>query len=218
MSQRGICSRREADTYIEQGHVLVDGMVVDTLGTKVSPSCKISLSPSARKKQKQKITILLNKPVGYVSTQPEKGYQAAIELLPHSMRTLSTAGRLDIESKGLLILTDDGTIVKKLIGEDSSMEKEYLVRVSGHITEDKMNRLRFGLSLDGKALKRAQVDKIEDNVLRVILREGKKRQIRRMCEIVDLRVIGLKRVRIGKVRLRNLEEGKWRFLKAHETF
>lgn len=216
LSERGICSRREADRYIEQGQVLVDGEVVSTLGTKVDPNANVSLAPSAQNKQNNKVSIILNKPIGYVSTQPEKGYKAAVELLPPRFDRFSTAGRLDIDSKGLLVFTEDGTLVKKLIGENSKVEKEYLVRIEGAITKEKMGRLTFGLSLDGKPLKRAKIDRLETNVLRFVLQEGKKRQIRRMCEAVGLKVIGLKRVRIGSIMLSDLPEGKWRRLRPNE--
>lgn len=218
MSLRGICSRREADSYIEKGQVLVDGASISTLGTKVSPTAKIELAKAAQTHQKQKVTILLNKPIGYVSTQPEKGYKAAFELLPVRYQGLNTAGRLDIDSKGLLVLTEDGVLAKQLIGENSLIEKEYLVRIDGSITESKMAKLRHGLSLDDKPLKPAKIDRLGDQILRFVLREGKKRQIRRMCELVDLSVIGLKRVRIGNIMLGDLAEGKWRFLKSHEQF
>lgn len=219
MSERGICSRREADRYIEKGLVLVDGEVISELGTKVLPNVDVILKPQAKQEQSQKVTILLNKPIGYVSTQPEKQYKAAIELIPEEYHQgLSTAGRLDIDSKGLLIFTQDGAVVKKLIGPNCGMEKEYLVRVEGNITEQMIKQLSFGLQLDGSPLKRANIKQLETNVLQFILREGKKRQIRRMCDLVSLAVVGLKRVRVGKVRLSNLPDGKWRFLKKSESF
>ncbi len=230
MSERGICSRREADSLIEQGLVKVNGKIVSTLGTKVTEDVLIELLPAAHKQQFQKVTILLNKPVGYVSTQPEKGYSPAIDLIvpnnqwkgasfdPSHLIKLAPAGRLDIESKGLLVLTQDGVIAKTLIGENSSIEKEYLVRVEGEVTPNCLARLRSGLKLDGKPLKRAVVEEIQPNLMRIILKEGKKRQIRRMCEMVNLKVIGLKRVRIGNVMLGDLPEGKWRYLKKHEKF
>ncbi|NGX27429.1 MAG: 23S rRNA pseudouridine(2604) synthase [Chlamydiae bacterium] len=218
LSERGVCSRREADRYIERGEVLVDGQVVSTLGIRVAPDAKIALASSAQKKQKSKVTILLNKPIGYVSTQPEKGYKEAVELLPLSYRNLNTAGRLDIDSKGLLVLTEDGVLVKKLIGENCQMEKEYLVRVEGTISKEKIAKLKTGLFLDDKPLKPAKIDQLETQVLRFILQEGKKRQIRRMCEQVNLKAIGLKRVRIGRIMLGDLPEGKWRFLKPNERF
>lgn len=213
MSERGICSRREADRYIEQGCVLVDGAVVSELGTKIAPDARIELTRPSKK-----TTILLNKPVGYVSNLPEKGYPEAVELLPFPHRKLNVAGRLDIDSKGLLVLTNDGALVKKLIGPDAEMEKEYLVRVEGTITKEGIQKLSQGLYLDNKLLKSAHIDQLKPNLLRFVLKEGKKRQIRRMCTLVGLHVIGLKRVRIGRIRLGDLPEGQWRFLNENETF
>jgi 23S rRNA pseudouridine2604 synthase len=230
MTERGICSRREADRYIEAGQVVVNGQVVNVLGTKVPQDSTIELKSAAAKWQSNKVTIILNKPVGYVSTQPEKGYIEAVELIvPENqfrgrnfqsghLLKLAVAGRLDIDSKGLLILTQDGTLAKKLIGPESSVEKEYLVYVDGYVSKDALSRLKHGLSLDAKPLKRAKVEAVKPNLLRVVLTEGKKRQIRRMCEAVGLEVTGLKRIRIGRVELGDLPEGKWRYLAPGETF
>ena len=131
---------------------------------------------------------------------------------------LAPAGRLDIDSQGLLVFTQDGTIARHLIGEGSNVEKEYLVRVQGDLSDADLKLLNHGLSLDGKSLRPAKVDWINDDQLRFILREGRKRQIRRMCELVGLRVVGLKRVRTGRVRLGDLPEGQWRFLRPDEKF
>lgn len=233
MAARGLCSRREADRYIEQGLVLVDGHTIDVLGTRVDPSASIELKQEAKQQRAQSVTILLHKPVGIVSGQAEKGYTPAIDLIrPQSqlrekgspsfgrnhLKGLAPAGRLDIESTGLLVLTQDGRIARKLVGENSDIEKEYLVRVQGMVNEDVLRKLRFGLELDGKPLKRARVDILNEDQLRFVLKEGRKRQIRRMCEAVNLRVTGLKRVRIGKLRLGKLPEGKWRYLRKHESF
>ena len=136
--------------------------------------------------------------------------------LPKKLIKFSVAGRLDINSKGLLVLTQDGRIAKKLIGENSSLEKEYLVRVSGNVTSSKIKKLQFGLKLDQKDLKRAQIEQIDTHFLKFILTEGKKRQIRRMCELVDLDVESIKRVRIGKVKLGSLKIGCWRYLESEE--
>lgn len=231
MSDRGLCSRREADAYIAAGQVLVDGEVVSVLGTKVSLTVEITLKNQAQASQNSKVTILLNKPVGFVSTQPEKGYRAAIELIrpenqyrgdkrrlePDHRKNLNVAGRLDIDSKGLLLFSQDGTVVRKIIGPEANLEKEYLVGVEGHVTRQVIQKLCFGLFLEGKALKRAVVEMIEPNLLRFILKEGKKRQIRKMCELVNLKVVKLKRVRIGKILLGNLPEGQWRFLGPDEV-
>ena len=234
MSEQGICSRREADSYIERGWVLVDGVPVTELGTRVYPNQKITLAKAAQSRQDAAVTILLNKPVGYVSAQPEKGYQPAIVLItpeahfagdrsplqfnPVHLRGLAPAGRLDIDSTGLLVLTQDGRIAKQLIGESSGMEKEYLVRVQGKLAADGLALLNFGLKLDGAPLKRADVRWQNEDQLRFVLREGKKRQIRRMCELVGLAVTGLKRVRIGNVPLADLPTGQWRYLGADERF
>jgi 23S rRNA pseudouridine2604 synthase len=231
MAERGICSRREADAFIAQGLVLVDGRIVDRLGVKVSPEAHIALAPQAFKQQTSLVTIILNKPVGYVSGQPEPGYTPAIKLItPANMygrselklraehtKGLAVAGRLDIDSQGLLLLTQDGRIAKRIIGENSKVEKEYLVRVAGSLPDEKLQLLRHGLELDGKPLRPAQVEWINPQQLRFILNEGRKRQIRRMCELVGVKVTGLKRVRIGKIRLGSLPEGKWRFLGDDET-
>jgi 23S rRNA pseudouridine2604 synthase len=234
MSAQGICSRREADSYIEKGWVLVDGKPVSELGTKIYEHQKITLNKSAQTQQETQVTILLNKPISYVSGQAEDGYQPAVVLVkadtrwandsaplrfsPQHLRGLAPAGRLDIDSQGLLILTQDGRVAKQLIGEDSPIEKEYLVRVTGKMVGNGLNMLNHGLSLDGKKLKPAKVSWLNDDQLRFILQEGKKRQIRRMCELVGLKVTGLKRVRIGKVKLGDLPVGQWRYLREDERF
>lgn len=230
LSERGICSRREADRYIEAGLVLVNGTIVSTLGTKVSIEATVELLPKAFKEQRAKVTILFNKPIGCVSTQPEKGYRSAIEYIlpdnqvkggkfhPSHLKKLSVVGRLDIDSKGLLVLTQDGVLAKSLIGPESSVEKEYLVRVEGSVTEHAFDQIRTGFSLDGKTLKPVKLEILEPNLFKMILIEGKKRQIRRMCEQVGLRVVYLKRVRIGHVCLADLPEGKWRYLRENESF
>ncbi len=233
MTERGICSRREADHYIERGLVFVDGVRINQLGTKVSVNCQIELAAKAQERQDSLVTIILNKPVGYVSAQPEKDYVPAVQLITDDSQFrlahqkglrlerkhfegLAVAGRLDIDSQGLLLFTQDGRLARKIIGENSEIEKEYLVRFKGEATDEKLKLLRFGLSLDGKSLKRARVDRLNEDQLRFVLKEGKKRQIRRMMELVGLQVIGLKRVRIGKLRLGTLPEGQWRFVEQNE--
>lgn len=234
MAERGLCSRREADSYIERGWVFVDGERVDTLGAKVRPDQTITLDQRAQAEQHQRVTILLNKPIGFVSGQPEPGYRPAVSLVtpenrfrgdrtrirfnPTHLRGLAPAGRLDIDSQGLLVFTQDGRVAKRLIGADGGIEKEYLVRVEGVVTEQTLARLRSGLSLDGRPLKPAQVARQNPEQLRFVLTEGRKRQIRRMCELVGLKVTGLKRIRIGRVRLGELPPGQWRYLREDEDF
>jgi 23S rRNA pseudouridine2604 synthase len=234
MSELGLCSRREADSYIERGWVRVDGEVVSELGFKVLSDQRITLERAAQAQQQARVTILLNKPVGFVSGQAEDGYKPAVTLVgsttrfagdaapqrfhPAQLRGLAPAGRLDIDSVGLLVLTQDGRVAKQLIGDDSQVEKEYLVRVQGKLDERGLALLNHGLSLDGVKLRPAKVSWLNEDQLRFILREGRKRQIRRMCELVGLRVTGLKRVRIGKVKLGDLPEGQWRYLREDERF
>jgi 23S rRNA pseudouridine2604 synthase len=242
MAELGLCSRREADEWIAKGWVKVDGAVA-TMGLQVGPQARIEVDAKARGQQREQVTILLHKPVGYVSGQAEEGYQPAKVLVqprtrwkgdtaprrfaPAQLQSLVPAGRLDIDSTGLLVLTQDGRVARQLIGEDSGIEKEYLVRVAyGAVTTGvqaafppaQLARLRHGLSLDGQPLKPARVDWQNPEQLRFVLTEGKKRQIRRMCELVGLKVVGLKRVRIGRVTLGQLPLGQWRYLAAHERF
>jgi 23S rRNA pseudouridine2604 synthase len=242
MAELGLCSRREADDWIARGWVRVDGEVA-VMGLQVAPDARIEVDRKAQGQQQQQVTILLNKPIGYVSGQAEDGHQPAVVLVqqrnhwsgdaaklrfaPSQLRGLAPAGRLDIDSIGLLVLTQDGRVARQLIGEDSGMEKEYLVRVNyGEVATDvqaafppaQLARLRHGLSLDGQPLKRAQVEWQNPEQLRFVLTEGKKRQIRRMCELVGLKVVGLKRIRIGRVLLGQLPVGQWRYLGAHERF
>ncbi|RTL42883.1 MAG: pseudouridine synthase [Rhodocyclaceae bacterium] len=234
MTELGLCSRREADEYIEKGWVRVDGRVVSELGSRVKPGQKVELDRRGQTAQDSRVTILLNKPVGYVSGQAEDGYEPASVLItaenrwaedPSENRYLRThhrglapAGRLDIDSIGLLVFTQDGRIARALIGDDSSIEKEYHVRVEGSLTDEGLKLLNHGLSLDGEALRPAKVSWLNEDQLRFVLREGKKRQIRRMCELVGLKVVGLKRVRIGRVMLGNLPPGQWRYLGQDELF
>jgi 23S rRNA pseudouridine2604 synthase len=254
MAELGLCSRREADAWITRGWVMVNGEPA-VMGMPVPPDANIEILPQARHEQAGQVTILMNKPMGYVSGQPEDGHEAAATLIgeptqwrgddrhpagnrrfaPEHTRGLAPCGRLDIDSIGLLVLTQDGRIARQLIGDSSGVEKEYLVRVQwapngpqgqGVISQDvqsvfpkaDMGLLRHGLSLDDQPLKPAEVEWQNPEQLRFVLVEGKKRQIRRMCEQVGLHVVGLKRIRIGNVMLGNLPVGQWRYLGEQESF
>jgi 23S rRNA pseudouridine2604 synthase len=234
MSERGLCSRREADEYIERGWVFVDGERVTELGTRAAPHQVITLDRAAKVRQDARVTVLLHKPVGYVSAQAEDGHPPAATLITPDRRFagddsgiefqgahrkgLAPAGRLDIDSTGLLVLTQDGRIARQLIGEDGTIEKEYLVRVEGRLSPEGLALLNHGLTLDDRPLQPAKVVWQNEDQLKFVLREGRKRQIRRMCELVGLKVTGLKRVRIGRVRLLDLPQGQWRYLGAGERF
>ena len=241
LSELGLCSRREGDRYIAQGFVTVDGVVIKELGTKVGRHQTVQLNRQGKKQQDTRITAILNKPIGFISHADDGHfYQTATSLITPcnffpsassmpipfknggkdmDVHGLAPAGRLDIESSGLLVLTQDGRIAKQLIGNNNQIEKEYLVRVKGSLSDSGLDALRDGsLQLDGHRLKPAKVYLQNKHQLRFVLREGKKRQLRRMCEMVGLGVTGLKRVRVGRVLLGNLPMGKWRCLRPGETF
>lgn len=283
MAELGLASRREADEWIGKGWVKVNGRVAE-MGMQVTPDVRIEIDKQATGAQAKQVTVLINKPLGLVSGQAEDGHEPAITLVQpqnrwaednarfffhvSQLKSLVPAGRLDIDSTGLLVLTQDGRVARQLIGEDAVMEKEYLVRViytgvlnaaaansaaatyaaapgaqaranqPGQVTQlsriddddpvsqdvqsvfpaEKLALLRYGLSLDGQPLQRAKVEWQNPEQLRFVLTEGKKRQIRRMCEQVGLKVVGLKRVRVGHVMLGNLPVGQWRYLQPHEKF
>ncbi len=241
MAALGLASRREADEWIEAGWVRVDGRLA-VLGQRVGPEVRIEIDPRATHEQTQRMTVLLNKPIGFVSGQAEDGHEPAATLIVRAnrwaedrlrapdpgtrpLRGLAPAGRLDIDSTGLLVLTQDGRIARALIGEDTRVEKEYLVRVrrlqpgpGPLLAPEGLALLQHGLALDDQPLKPAKVSWANEDQLRFVLREGRKRQIRRMCELVGLEVLGLKRVRIGSVVLGKLPPGQWRYLRSDESF
>ncbi len=237
LADRGLASRREADEWIAAGLVRIDGQVA-VLGQRAAADAVIDIDARAREGQAQRVTVLLHKPLGVVSGQAEDGHQPAATLItaqrhwsgdtsplrfhPGQLRGLAPAGRLDLDSSGLLVLTQDGRVAKLLIGDQTRVEKEYLVRVrpSGPqpLAATDLERLRHGLVLDGHVLRPARVSWASDDQLRFVLREGRKRQIRRMCEQVGLQVVELKRLRIGRVALGALPPGQWRYLGEHERF
>ncbi|WGM30732.1 pseudouridine synthase [Brevundimonas sp. NIBR11] len=227
LGQSGVCSRREADALIADGLVSIDGVVVTDAGRKIEAGQTLTLSDRAETALAAGVTVVMHKPVGYVSGQPEPGKVPAVRLLTEARRigegavpaadaSLPPIGRLDEDSRGLLMLSSDGVVAKAVIGPVSKLDKEYLVRVTGDVTEKKLSLLRHGIMLDGRQLKPARVTRMEPHRLRFILTEGRNRQIRRMCEHADLEVTDLLRIRIGPIRLNNLPEGAWRMLTAEE--
>ena len=227
LAQSGVCSRREAEALIAEGLVSIDGARVDDPGRKILPGQTLTLADRAEGLL-QGFTAILNKPTGVVSGQPEPGYTPAVRLLtraalvgdsptiPDARMSLPPLGRLDLDSHGLLILSNDGVLAKAVIGPESVLDKEYVVRVAGRIDEPALLKLRHGLELDGRRLKPAKVEVIQGQILRFTLVEGRNRQIRRMCELVGLRVMDLKRIRIGPLELGDLPEGCWRVLGSEE--
>lgn len=227
LAQSGVCSRREAEALIGEGLVYIDGERVEDAGRKIQPGQTLTLTDKAEGRL-EGFTAVLHKPTGVVSGQPEPGYTPAVRLLtrgrlvgesvtiPDVQMSLPPLGRLDLDSHGLLLLSNDGVLAKAVIGPQSELDKEYVVRVAGRIDEPTLARLRHGLELDGRQLRPAKVTVVEGQILRFVLNEGRNRQIRRMCELVGLRVMDLLRVRIGPLDLGDLPEGKWRVLSVAE--
>jgi 23S rRNA pseudouridine2604 synthase len=229
LAQSSVCSRREAEALIARGLVSIDGLTVEDVGRKILPGQTLVLADQAQEGLAAQLTVLINKPVGIVSSQPENGQIPAVRFIhaanlwgdeeavvPSSDNRLAPVGRLDMDSRGLLILSEDGVLAKAVIGPDSELDKEYRVEVEGEITPSKLALLRHGLELDGRQLRPAEVDEIEPNLLRFVLTEGRNRQIRRMCDLVELEVVDLQRIRIGPVLLGQLPEGQWRPLAPAE--
>ncbi|GAB9471211.1 Ribosomal large subunit pseudouridine synthase f [Globisporangium polare] len=249
MAQRGMCSRREADAYIQSGSVLVNGeKITQADWLKVPVDSDVQLDFRAQRHQNKKVTIVFNKPLGYVSSQPEDNKTPAIKLLtfenecrelnkvrprgaqetePINLWKMAVCGRLDVNSTGVLLFTQDGTVAKKILDPSGGVEKEYLVRVDVNLEhadnngelEDKLTQLRAGVTSDEGVTYRAKsVEVLNENQLRVVLTEGKNRHIRRMCEHVGMRVMALKRVRIGGIKLGKLPVGQWRYLQPTDKF
>ena len=228
LATEGVCSRREADGLIEKGLVKINGEVLTEAGYKIEDGQTLTLTEKAARRLDNQLSLMFHKPVGIVSGTPEPGEIPAVRLInedslsgrahaiPGRNNRLAPLGRLDKDSHGLLILSEDGVLAKALIGPESKLEKEYHVKVRGDVTEDKLKLLRHGLELDGRQLRPAGVTVIKGNELKFILREGRNRQIRRMCDLVDLRVIDLMRTRIGPLSLAGLPEGKWRPISGRE--
>lgn len=231
MGQRGLCSRREADKLIEQGLVKVDGVIVTELGTKVRFNCQIEILKTGQQQLQNKHTIILYKPIGYVSGPKEDDYPSALDLIQYENNAsekrvnfdlkdktgMAPAGRLDVDSTGLLIYTSDGRVAKALIGDSTKIEKHYRVKVTGTIKQQGLNLLRHGLELDNVPLRPANVEwEIENKVLTMTLKQGRKRQVRRMCEAVGLKATALKRTGIGNLNLNGLNPGQWRLATESE--
>ncbi len=224
LTLQNICSRKKAESWVERKFIKVNGKVLEKPEHKIDYRDFILIDKKAIHELNQQKTIVLNKPKNYVSSFDDPKYPLALTLaiaknyVGKNFTTLDfnsfgVVGRLDADSRGLLLYSQDGTFAKSIIGDTAEVEKEYIVIVKGNITAEKLKKLQHGLSLDGKALKKAKVEIIKDQTLQFILTEGKNRQIRRMCGAVELEVIDLKRTRIGHIQLPDfLQEGQWTFL------
>ena len=234
LATRDLCSRREAEALIDTGEVSVNGEVVSEQGTKADPASEVRVHGPVLRRHQSKRTTALNKPGGYVSNLPADGEVEASALLRLSdarrrgetgefvdRPRLSVCGRLDKHSRGLLVLTEDGTLARDIIAGDS-VAKTYLVEVARAVTRDDLRRLNGPLDFgadesDALPLKPIRVRRLAPTLLEFVLREGKNRQIRRVCDGIGLHVVDLLRVRMGKSDLGSLPEGSWRTMSKLET-
>ena len=217
LKDQDICSRRKADEFIAKGYIKVNGQIITELGFKLNPLLdKVELSPELTLEKQQFRYIVLNKPKGYVCSKNREDGKPIFDLLP-VVKDLTYAGRLDKDSQGLVILSNDGKFVYKVFGAEFAKQKEYIVRVNKAVTAEYLAKQANGsIELDGKLLRPAQVKQIGTHAYKITLTEGVNRQLRRMAKVCDYRVVDLKRIRIDNIGDRGLETGEWRELTAGE--
>ena len=224
LAECGIASRRKCEEYILQGKVQVNGKTITKLGVKVNPEKdKITFEGKNVKQEERKVYILLNKPIGYVTTSDEQfGRDKVLDLVKVRERVVPV-GRLDMYTSGALILTNDGDFVYKVTHPKHEITKTYTVTVKGIIKNEEVEQLRKGVKIDDYTTRPAKVkilktDEEKDiSRLEITIHEGKNRQVRRMCESVGRRVIALHRSKIGNIGVKDIELGKWRYLKDYEV-
>lgn len=222
ISDCGIMSRRAAEKEIEQGRVTVNGEKA-VIGQKIDPySDKVKVGGKVCRAGEKKVYIMLNKPRGYVTTMSdEKGRRCIPELMSDLSARVYPCGRLDMESEGLLLLTNDGTVADKLMHPRNHLEKIYHVKVRSELPQEVINRLAEPMELDGYMIKPVKVALISRGEgatsLRFTLSEGRNRQIRKMCEKLGLEVMRLRRISVGELNIGTLRPGQWRFLNNSET-
>ncbi len=214
ISDSGFCSRRKADTLIEQGRVTVNGKVAG-LGDRVMPEDVILVDNNPLISTQNMVYIALNKPIGITCTTDTRVKGNVVDFIGHKERIFHI-GRLDKPSEGLLLMTNDGDIVNKILRAGNRHEKEYIVKVNRRITDDFIKRMATGVPILDTVTKKCKVEKISRYVFKITLIQGLNRQIRRMCEYLDYEVVSLKRTRIMNIKLGNLPVGKWRNLTVEE--
>jgi pseudouridine synthase len=216
LSENKILSRRETEDYIVRGFIAVNGEVVTQLGMQIDPEKdKVEILPMGLKASSKKMTVAVYKPRGVVSTKIKTEGPSIFDVFPKFKR-LNVVGRLDKESEGLLLLSDDGTVTSAVTGNDHLIEKEYEVCVREHMTNGKARKMETGIVIDGKITLPAKVRVLRGDKFVIILREGRKHQIRRMSEKLGLTIKSLKRIRIGNISLGDLKPGESRLLEGQE--
>lgn len=214
LSEAGVCSRREADRQIEAGNVEIDGVKAE-MGTKVFPGQKVLFQGIPVSKEEEMILLAFHKPVGVVCTTEKREKNNVVDYINYPKR-IYPVGRLDKDSTGLLLLTNDGELVNKIMRAGNYHEKEYLVSVNKPVTEEFCRKMSRGVAILDTVTRPCKVEKTGEKSFRIILTQGLNRQIRRMCETLGYRVMTLQRVRIMNIRLGSLKEGTWRNIEGEE--
>lgn len=214
LSEAGVCSRREADRLTEAGLVTVDGRTA-VMGMKISPDAIVKVRGETVKKEEEKVLLAFHKPAGVVCTAQKKERNNVIDYLNYPKR-IFPVGRLDKDSTGLLLMTNDGELVNKIMRAGNYHEKEYLVTVNKPVTEDFCKRMASGVPILDTVTRKCKVEQTGEKEFRIILTQGLNRQIRRMCETLGYRVTALKRVRIMNICLGRLKEGTYRKIEGKE--
>ena len=216
LSEAGFCSRRRGEKYIIDGIVKVNGLVVTKLGTKVDPETdRVEAGGTLLHLVRHYVYIALNKPVGYITSCKQAGEKTVLDLINIPER-IYPVGRLDKDSKGLLLLTNNGSLHHRLLHPSFDHEKEYIVELKKSVTEKALRRLGAGLPIMGTRTRPAEITRLSHEIFSIILKEGKNRQIRRMVKKIGGRVQELKRIRVSNIKLGNLMEGNWRYLTEQE--
>lgn len=220
----GIASRRKCEEYILQGKVQVNGKIITELGTKINPKKdKIKFENKEVKAENKHVYILLNKPIGYVTTVEDQFHRNTVLDLVKVKERIVPVGRLDMYTSGALILTNDGDFVYKVTHPKHEIEKTYTVTIKGIVQNSEVEQLRKGVKIEDYTTKPAKVkilktDEEKDmSRLEITIHEGKNRQVRRMCEAVGRKVLALHRSKIGNIGVKDIELGKWRYLKSNEV-
>lgn len=227
LAEAGIASRRKCEELIQSGKVMVNGKVVETLGTKINPKeDKVTYNGKIVENSLQKTYILLNKPIGYVTTAKDQFKRDTVLDLIKINKRIVPCGRLDMYTSGALVLTDDGDFVYKITHPKHEIEKTYTVTIKGIVTNEEVQKLRQGVEIDDNGekyiTKKANVRILKTDIekdisrLEIVIHEGKNRQVRKMCEAVGRKVLALHRSKIGNIGVKDLKIGTWRYLKKHE--
>ena len=212
----GVCSRRKADELISSGKVKVNGQVVTNLGEKVSSKDIVEVDNKLIQKEEKKVYIVLNKPRGYVTTNSDEyNRKNVIDLIDEDVRVYSI-GRLDKDTEGLLLLTNDGEFSNKVMHPRNKIEKTYIVTTDTNVTKEQLEKLRNGVDIGDYITIPTKIKRIGNDKVQIIISEGKNRQVRRMCDSVGINLLNLRRIQVGNILLGNLQSGKYRYLTAKE--